>query len=143
MKINDSQLYALLATLLDGAGTATIRPQNAQSKEFEVKVVAEVHDNHRGDSPDAILWLSLEIIHPQLPILKVRIPVPIEGERAGIGAAMEDLRKFADREHFAIKIPMLVVGGDGNPARSSQMVHLPAKVEITQVPYRTLVDVAT
>jgi hypothetical protein len=138
--MNDSQLYALLATLLDGTGTATIHPRNSQSKEFEIKIAAEVHDNHRGDSPDVILWLNLEIVHPRLPVLKVKIPVPIEGERAGIGAAMEDLRKFAEREHFSLKLPMLVVGGEGNPARTSQTVRLPAKVEITQVPYRAVVE---
>src|SRR5262249_5720316 len=118
MKISDSQLYALLATLLDGAGSATIHPRSPESKDFEIKVVVEVHDNHRGDSPDVILWLNLEITHPRLPILKIRVPVPIEGEKAGIGAAMEDLRKFSEREHFAVKLPMLVVGGDGNPART-------------------------
>jgi hypothetical protein len=140
VKISDSQLYAVLANLLDGTGVATIHPRNAQSNEFEIRIATEVHDNHRGDSPDVILWLNLEIVNPRLPVLKLRIPVPMEGERAGIGAAIEDLRKFADRQHFALKLPMLVVGGDGNPARSSQTVSLPAKVEITQVPYRAVAE---
>ena len=138
MKISDAQLYALFANLLDGTGSATIHPRSPQAKDFEIKMSLEVHDNHRGDSPDVILWLNLEIVHPQLPALKMRIPVPIEGERAGISAAMEDLRKFAERGHFAVKLPMLVVGGDGNPARSSQTVQIPAKIEITQVPYRAV-----
>lgn len=138
MKISDSQLYALLATLLDGDGKATIQPKNATASTYEIRILSEVHDNHFCDSPDVILWLNIEIIHPKLPILKLRIPVPMEGERAGIGAAMEDLRKFSEREHFPLKLPMLVVGGDGNPARSSQMTKVPAKFEIAQVPYRTV-----
>ena len=49
---------------------------------------------------------------------------------------MEDLRKFTEREHFAQKIPMLVVGGSGNPARRVQHVKMPTRVEIAQIPYR-------
>src|SRR5262249_11861800 len=88
VKMSDSQLYAALANLLDGAGVARILPRNVRSDEFDITVATEVHDNHRGDSPDVILWLNLEIVHPRLPVLKLRIPVPMEGERAGIGAAM-------------------------------------------------------
>lgn len=140
MKIDDSQLYAVLANLLDGKGTANIVPRNPQSGEFVVHIELEVHDNHRGDSPDVVLWLTLMIEHRRLPALKVKIPVPIEGEKAGIQAAMEDLQKFAQREHFPIRLPMLVVGGEGNPARSLQKVALPTRVEIIQIPYRTLAD---
>ena len=137
MKINDSQLYALLANLLDGEGTVHVHPRISAAPEFSIKVLVEIHDNHRGDSPDVVLWLNLEIIHPRVPPMKFRIPVPIEGEKAGIGAALEDLRKFAERGHFPLRLPMLVVGGEGNPARSSHSVQIQAKFEITQVPYRT------
>lgn len=140
MKISDSQLYAILANLLDGEGSVTISPRNPHSEEFSVNVELEVHDNHRGDSPDAILWMSLAIVHPRLPQLKLRIPIPIEGEKAGIGAAMEDLRKFSERGHFRLRMPMLVVGGSGNPAHSTKNTHVPVKFEITQVPYRTISD---
>lgn len=140
MKFSDSQLYAVLATALDGAGTASIRPRNSEQDDYTVKVELEVHDNHRGDSPDVILWLRLVIEHPRLPKMKLKIPIPIEGEKAGISAAMEDLRKFAEREHFPLNLPMLVVGGEGNPARRSKSTHIPAKFEITQVPYRSIAD---
>jgi len=140
VKISDSELYAVLANLLDGTGTAHITPRSQQSPEFAVKMELEVHDNHRGDSPDVILWLTLVVEHQRLPSLKVRIPIPIEGEKAGIGAAMEDLKKFAERERFPLRLPMLVVGGEGNPAHSSQNTHLLAKVEIIQVPYRTVAE---
>ena len=77
MKLNDAQLYALLANLLNGEGTAQIQPRNSQAEEFSIKVLVEILDNHRGDSPDVVLWLNLEIIHPRLPPMKFRIPVPI------------------------------------------------------------------
>ena len=140
MKISDSQLYAILASLLDSEGVATMAPRNAGSEDLNVSVKLEVHDNHRGDSPDVLLWIDLSIVHPKLPPLKLKIPIPIEGEKAGIGAALEDLKKFSEREHFPLKMPMLVVGGAGNPARSTKSTHLPAKFEITQIPYRVLTD---
>jgi len=49
---------------------------------------------------------------------------------------MEDLRKFAERRHFPQTLPMLVVGGAGNPARRSENVLLPVKIDIVQIPYR-------
>ncbi len=140
MKIDDSQLYAILARVLEGKGTARVSPQDLHSPDFDVEIAVEVQDTHRGDSPDVILWLSLAIKHPRLPILKVKVPIPVEGEKAGIGAAMEDLRKFAEREHFPLKLPMLVVGGEGNPARRYQSISIAAKVEIIQIPYRAVAN---
>src|SRR5690349_15408701 len=102
--------------MLDGSGQLRVKPKNSQSEEYAVDVVLEVHDNHRGDSPDVILHVQLTINHPKLPPLVIEIPLPIEGEKAGIGAAIEDLKKFAEREHFSQNLPMLVVGGSGNPA---------------------------
>jgi hypothetical protein len=43
-----------------------------------------------------------------------------------------------ERKHFPQKLPMLVIGGSGNPARRSQQVLLPAIVDIVQIPYRAL-----
>ena len=140
MKVSDSQLYALLAAMLDGAGNAHITPKNAAAEGYEVAVSVQVHDNHRRDSPDVILQLSLKLTHPKLPPFDIQIPIPIEGEKAGIDAALDDLRKFCERERFAQKLPMLVVGGAGNPARRSQTVKVPAKFEVVQVPYRSLTD---
>ena len=140
MKINDSQLYAILAGLLDGEGRVEVRPNNSQADAYSVQIGLEVHDNHRGDSPDAVLHLAVTIDHPRLPKLKLRVPIPLEGEKAGIGAALEDLVKFSERGHFLQHLPMLVVGGAGNPARQSQRVMIPTKFEIIQIPYRMLSD---
>ena len=93
-------------------------------------------DNHRGDSPDVVLHVAVTVDHPLLPKLKLHIPLPVEGEKAGIGAALEDLKKFSERQHFPQKLPMLVIGGSGNPARRTQEIMIPAKFEIIQIPYR-------
>jgi hypothetical protein len=138
MKMSDAQLFAVLAGFLDGVGTAEIVAKNPSSDKFTVELELEVHDNHRRDSPDVILQIALTIAHPRLPKLKLKIPIPIEGEKAGIGAALEDLKKFAERKNFPQKLPMLVVGGAGNPARRSHEIAIPVKFEIVQVPYRSL-----
>lgn len=140
MKVSDSQLYALLAAMLDGAGKVHITPNNAQAECYEVDLDFQVHDNHRRDSPDVILQLNITLTHPKLPPLTIQLPIPIEGEKAGIDAALDDLRKFCERERFPQKLPMLVVGGSGNPARRSHAVKLPAKFEIVQIPYRSLTE---
>jgi hypothetical protein len=105
---------------------------------YVIDVELEVQDNHRGDSPDVILRVRLSINHPKLPALDLEIPIPIEGEKAGIAAAIEDLRKFTEREHFIQKMPMLVIGGSGNPARRVQQIKMPTRVEVAQIPYRLL-----
>ena len=138
MKIDDSQLYALFAGMLDAAGHVQIAPTNAASDPYVVDVELEVQDNHRGDSPDVILRVRLSINHPKLPTLDLEIPIPIEGEKAGISAAIEDLRKFTEREHFIQEMPMPVIGGSGNPARRVQQIKMPTRVEIAQIPYRLL-----
>lgn len=140
MKVSDSQLAARLAAILDGVGIAHISPKNASSAAYDIELRLQVHDNHRGDSPDIILKLMITLKHPVLPALSLEIPIPIEGEKAGIGAALEDLQKFVDRGHFPQKLPMLVVGGSGNPARRNQSVKVPAKFEIVQVPYRLIAE---
>ena len=140
MKIDDSQLYSIIAGLLDGEGRVQIMPKNLQADAYAVEVGLEVHDNHRGDSPDAILHVSVTIDHPRLPKLKLHIPLPVEGEKAGIGAALEDLKKFSERQHFPQNLPMLVIGGSGNPARRSQQILIPAKFEVIQIPYRLLLE---
>src|SRR5262249_31405515 len=138
VKIDDSQLYAVLAGMLDGVGKAEIATKNSEASRYSVAIALEVHDNHRGDSPDALLQIAMTINHPHLPTLKLHIPLPIEGEKAGIGAALEDLKKFSERERFPQRLPMLVVGGSGNPARRSQQIMVPAKFEVIQIPYRVL-----
>ena len=137
MKISDSRLAGVLAAILDGETSTKLTPQ-ASEYAYDVDVSLEVQDNHRRDSPDVVLHVALTIRHPLLPKMKLRIPVPIEGEVAGIGAAKEDLRKFAERERFAVKLPMLVIGGSGSPAHSTANVKLRTEVDIDMIPYRQL-----
>src|SRR5436309_1885252 len=80
MKINDSQLYAILAGLLDGEASVSVTPKNSEAQAYSVEIALDVHDNHRGDSPDAVLHITLTIDHPLLPKLKLQIPLPVEGE---------------------------------------------------------------
>ena len=142
MKISDSELYARLAVLLDGEAKVRMIPKQNPQQLYDITITAEVFDNHRGDSPDAILRIVVLISHPGLPKMKVVVPVPLEGEKAGIGAAMEDLDKFASRGNFPIEMPMLVVGGN-NPACQVRNVKLDTKVEIHQIPYRRIAEEAT
>lgn len=135
MKISDSRLAGVLGAILDGRSSVKVIP-SISSQAYEIDVSVDVYDNHRGDSPDAILRLLLTIRHPALPKMKVDIHIPVEGEVAGIAAAKEDLRKFAEREHFPLRLPMLVIGGVGNPAHSSDEVSLKAKIDIEMIPYR-------
>ena len=137
MKISDSRLAGVLGAILDGKTSARVTPQVAEHA-YDVDVGLEVQDNHRRDSPDVVLHLSVVIRHPLLPKMNLRIPIPIEGEVAGIGAAREDLRKFAERERFPVHLPMLVVGGSGNIQHSTDEVRLKAKVAIDMVPYRRI-----
>jgi hypothetical protein len=128
-----------LAAILDGAAKAPITPRAAEHA-YEVEVRLEVHDNHRGDSPDVGLNLTVVVRHPRLPVLTARVPIPVEGEVAGISAAKDDLRNFAERERFPIELPMLVVGGAGSAGHSSEEIRLRARVSIDMVPYRQVAN---
>lgn len=102
----------------------------------QVQVSLKPQDTHIGDSPDFILWLvvSLKIFAQNL---KVQVPLPIEAEGEGISHALEDLRKFVEREKFPIELPMLVVAskGYGNKDRTAK---LPVHFKIKQIPARLL-----
>jgi hypothetical protein len=135
MKISDSRLAGVLGAIIDGTAKARITPMAAEHA-YDVELKLEVHDNHRRDSPDAVLDITVTLRHPRLPVMTLRVPIPIEGEVAGLGAAKEDLRKFAQRERFPIQLPMLVVGGVGSASHSSDEVRIKAKVSIDMIPYR-------
>jgi hypothetical protein len=137
VKISDTHLAGTLAALLDSDGTVVLVPKSGEPA-YRMDIGVQVHDNHRGDSPDVVLELAITILHPKLPKMRLFIPIPIEGERAGIGAAKEDLHKFAEREHFPIHLPMLVIGGDGNPAHAVDHVTLKTNVSIDMIPYGRL-----
>lgn len=102
----------------------------------QVQVSLKPQDTHIGDSPDFILWLEVSVkIFAQN--LKVRVPLPIEAEARGINYALEDLRKFVEREKFPIELPMLVVASKGY-ANMDRTAKLPVHFKIKQIPVRLL-----
>src|SRR5258708_20771063 len=90
MKISDPDLYARLVAILDGSGKVLIQPSGSAEEPYEVEIQAEVVDNHRRDSPDAVLRLTVLFRHPLLPQWHISVPIPIEGANAGIEAAKRD-----------------------------------------------------
>ena len=102
----------------------------------ELQVTLEPQDTHVGDSPDCILWFDAAVkIFAQE--LRIRIPIPIEAEKAGLEAAVEDLDKFCKRGHFPAEIPMLVVAEEGYSSlkKTSNML---TDFRIKQIPVRLL-----
>jgi len=99
-------------------------------------VLWENLDRVVGDSPDCILWFNAAVkIFAQE--LRIRIPIPIEAEKAGLEAAVEDLDKFCKRGHFPAEIPMLVVAEEGYSSlkKTSNML---TDFRIKQIPVRLL-----
>jgi len=95
---------------------------------------ADIHD---VDSPDFIFWveISMRVFGQDL---KLRIPLPFEAEKGGIyGGALEDLRKFVEREHYPIELPMLVVAESGYE-NTEEKHSIPVRFSVTQVPVRVL-----
>jgi hypothetical protein len=98
----------------------------------QLKVQLVPQDLHVGDSPDALLWVTVELRIFHEPIM-IRVPVLIEAEKAGTAAAMEDLSKFAGRGNHPIEIPMIVVAASGFHSREER-VDLAARVRVRQLP---------
>ena len=102
----------------------------------ELRVTLTPQDTHIGDSPDCILWFDADVkIFSQ--DLRIRIPVPIEAEKAGLEAAVEDLDKFCERGHFPAEIPMLVVAEEGYSSQRKTS-NILVNFKIKQVPVRLL-----
>lgn len=59
--------------------------------------------------PDAIVWVELELQVLGVPV-RLRMPILIEAEKAGIEAAKEDYELFFERNE--LEIPMVVVSRD-------------------------------
>jgi hypothetical protein len=62
--------------------------------------------------PNVIVWVELELYILGMRT-KLRVPILVEAEDAGLDAAKEDFIKFFEREKLAI--PMIVVGKSGAP----------------------------
>ena len=102
----------------------------------ELQVTLTPQDTHIGDSPDCILWFdaTLKIFAQEL---RIRIPIPIEAEKTGLEAAIEDLDKFCKRGHFPAEIPMLVVSEEGYSSLRKTS-NIPTDFRIKQIPVRLL-----
>ena len=102
----------------------------------ELQVTLAPQDTHVGDSPDCILWFDAAVkIFAQE--LRIRIPIPIEAEKTGLEAAVEDLHKFCNRGHFPAEIPMLVVAEEGYSSLKKTSTML-TDFRIKQIPVRLL-----
>jgi len=102
----------------------------------ELQITLSPQDTHVGDSPDCILWFDA-VVKIFAQELRIRIPIPIEAEKAGLEAAVEDLDKFCKRGHFPAEIPMLVVAEEGYSSlkKTSNML---TDFRIKQIPVRLL-----
>jgi hypothetical protein len=95
-------------------------------------------DIHKFDRPDSILWVNISLkIFGQ--ILKIRLPIPVEGEKHAI-EAQKDLEEFVKREKYLIEVPMLVIAEAGYRRREEPPKLFPVKFTITQIPVRRLRD---
>lgn len=72
--------------------------------------------------------------------MNISIPIPIEAEKVGSFAAMEDLKKFVSREKFAIEMPMLVVAESGFGSREEKAA-FPVRFLVNQIPVRLLKEI--
>ncbi|NJE13776.1 hypothetical protein [Thermococcus sp. LS2] len=88
--------------------------------------------NYKRNSPDFVLILNLTLKFFSY-YFDIELPIPIELEKAGINAALEDLRKFVERKHFEVKLPMIVVSGDSTPRRKTEEYNFPVRFEIKQI----------
>lgn len=123
--VSEQEVFGALLTAQGESGWLTVGS-------VPVRVSLEAMDNHFRDSPDAILWLSVELtVFDQS--LKVRVPILVEAEKAGLFAAIEDLEKFVERKRFPLELPMLVVADKGYGSHDAR-VEFPVRVKIQQLP---------
>lgn len=104
----------------------------------EVTVELEVDDIHRFDSPDFILWMTVEI-DLEAKTLKSEVPLPVEAESSGLGDAGEDLEKLVNRENYLPSLPMLVVAASGW-GTEEEMVQQSVNYVKSQIPERAIDD---
>ncbi len=93
-------------------------------------------DTHKHDRPDSILWVDI-LLRLFGQELKLRIPIPVEGEKNSIDDAMEDLDEFVKRKRYPIEIPMLVITEAGYAKREEHR-DFPTRFMMTQFPVRRL-----
>lgn len=128
-KVDEQKVFGeLLKYRLDGRVT---------SEHASVQLRLRPVDNHAGDSPDFLLWVELEFELFSQPV-KLAVPIPVEAEKGGIaGGALDDLRKFVDRQRHVIELPMIVVSESGYDTRT-QVEQCATRFTICQVPVRRI-----
>jgi len=102
----------------------------------EVDIEITPVDIHTIDSPDSIVWLklNLEMFSEQF---RVKIPLPVEAEAAGLDHAKEDLEKFIQRENYIAELPMLIVAEKGFDS-DEESVKQRVSYKLEQIPERLL-----
>jgi len=102
----------------------------------EVDIEITPVDIHTIDSPDSIVWvkLNLEMFSEQF---RVKIPLPVEAEAAGLDHAKEDLEKFIQRENYIAELPMLIVAEKGFDS-DEESVKQRVSYNLEQIPERLL-----
>lgn len=107
-----------------------------------IAITLDATPNYAGGRgcPDEIATLRAEFAMLGADI-QVSVPVLIEAEKTGYGAAREDLDKFCQRsisgeQKSYIEIPMIIVGGDKYKELGSTQRELAARFNMTQVPKR-------
>lgn len=128
-EVNEKKVYT---ALLKYKGSGKIQIEKA-----EIILSLDPIDIHSGDSPDFILGIniSLKLFGQDL---KIKVPIPVEAEKGGLyGGALDDLKKFVERENYPIELPMLVIAEAGYDTRE-QKETFPVKFTICQIPVRLL-----
>jgi hypothetical protein len=128
-EVNERKVYN---ALLKYKGSGKIQIENV-----DIILSLDPIDIHSVDSPDCLLWvnISLKLFGQDV---KIKVPVPVEAEKGGIsGGALDDLKKFVEREKYPIELPMLVIAEAGYDTRE-QKETLPVKFTISQIPVRLL-----
>lgn len=118
---------------------ALLRYAGAETVEIgdgEVDIEITPIDIHTIDSPDSIIWvkLNLEMFSERF---RVKIPLPVEAEAAGLDHAKEDLEKFIQRENYIADLPMLIVAEKGFDS-DKESVKQRVSYNLEQIPERLL-----
>ncbi|WP_157969344.1 hypothetical protein [Haloplanus rubicundus] len=102
----------------------------------EVDIEITPVDIHTIDSPDSIIWvkLNLEMFSERF---RVKLPLPVEAEAAGLDHAKEDLEKFIQRENYIAELPMLIVAEKGFDS-DEESVKQCVSYNLEQIPERLL-----
>ncbi|MCQ6253848.1 hypothetical protein [Methanocaldococcus sp.] len=105
--------------------------EKKKNGEIEVRIKDIIPNYKLKDFPDIVLILKLIIFSKDFDI---ELPIPIEVEKVGLNAALEDLKKFIEREHFKLSLPMLVISEKGIKTDKKEYP-LKTEFKIKQIPY--------